>query len=262
MLIKRAIFLIVIILFLVACTQYVWAFSLFSTSTEEEVAIGRRIAKSIEKKMPIYKDIEDEKRLIKVGYSLVRVCGRKDLEYTFTIIDKDEINAFATFGGFIYINKGVMDRARTDDELAAVLAHETGHVSAKHLTKRLEQSRMFSFGFFALDALVLRKHKSRRDIHRVVNVAYDIIQRGYSREDELEADRLGARYSYYAGYDPLAAISMMKKLKEEKRKKGSPSIFENIDLLRTHPYLDNRMDAVFSEYADIKADEAFEKQRR
>lgn len=260
---KKITSLIIIIFLLLNPADCAWAFfNLFSVSTQEEVAIGNRIADSIKRQMPIYRNPAYEMRLVRVGYRLVNVCDRKDLKYTFTIIDKDEINAFATFGGFIYVNKGVMDKAETDDELAAVLAHEIGHVSAKHLAKRMEEGRSLSLGMSLLDAFVLRKHKSRGDIHRIVGVAYDIIQRGYSREDELEADRLGVRYSYRAGYDPLAAISMMKKLKAENRRRGNQTIFENIDLLRTHPYLDDRMEAVFSEYANIKAEDAIKRREK
>jgi len=260
---KKIISLILVILLLLGCTQKVWAlFPIFSVSTQEEIEIGKRIAKSIEKKLPIYKNLEYQKRLTKVGYKLVSVCDRRNLEYTFTIIDKEEINAFATFGGFIYINKGAVDKCETDDELAAILAHEIGHVSAKHLAKRMEQSKMFSFGFFALDAFVLRKQKQGRDIRRAIGFAYDIIQRGYTREDEIEADMLGTQYSYYAGYDPAGAISILKKLKEEKRKKGSPNPFENIDILRTHPYIDERIDLILSEYASLKAQEAFKRYKK
>ena len=259
---KKVILPIIIMLLLLCCAKCAWAFFLFSISTEEEIAIGKRIAKSIEKKLPIYKNLEYEKRLTKVAYKLVLVCDRKDLEYTFAIIDKEEINAFATFGGFIYINKGAMDKCGSDDELAAILAHEIGHVSAKHLAKRMEQSKLFSFGFFALNAFVLRKHKSGRDIQRIVNVAYGIIQKGYTREDEIEADRLGTRYSHNAGYNPLGAITILEKLKKEKREKGPVSPFENIDILRTHPYIDDRIDIILSEVANIKAEEAFKKHKK
>jgi predicted Zn-dependent protease len=229
---------------------------LFSISTREEAALGKRIAQSIERGMPIYRDIEYEKRIMRVGYNLARVSPRKDIEYTFTIIDKNEINGFATFGGYVYIYKGAMDKAETDDELAAMIAHEIGHVSARHLAQRLEQDRAFSLGFGLLDAFVLRKQKSRRNIHKIVNIAYGIIQTGYTRQDEYEADRLGTRYSYKAGYDPFAAISLLKKLKKEKRRGAGPGIFENIDILRTHPYIDERIDAVISEVGAIKAEEA------
>ena len=235
-----------------------WAF-LFSISAEEEAALGRRIAQSIERGMPICRDIEYERRLMRVGYNLTGVSKRKDVDYTFTIIDKDEINGFATFGGYVYIYKGAMDKAETDDELAAIIAHEIGHVSARHLAKRLEQDRAFSFGFGLLDAFVLRKQKSRRNIHRIVNVAYGIIQTGYTRQDEYEADRLGTRYCYRAGYDPFAAISLLNKLKKEKREGARLAIFENIDILRTHPYIDERIDTVISEVGAIKAEEAYSK---
>ncbi|UCD54736.1 MAG: M48 family metalloprotease [Candidatus Omnitrophota bacterium] len=234
-------------------------FALFTVSAQEEAELGRQIAASIERGMPIYRDMEYEKRIMRVGYNLAGVCDRKDINYTFTIIDRDEINGFATFGGYIYIYKGAMDKAETDDELAAIIAHEIGHVSAKHLAKRLEQDRTFSFSFGLLDTFVLRKQKSRRDIHKIVNISYGIIQRGYTLQDEYEADRLGTRYCYRAGYDPLAAVTLLNKLKKEERRAGASTIFENIDILRTHPYIDERIDTIISETGAIKAEEAYEK---
>ena len=233
--------------------------SLFAISTQEEASLGRRIAQSIERGMPIYRDIEYETRLMRVGYNLASVSERKDIEYTFTIIDRKGINGFATFGGYIYIHKGAMDKAETDDELAAIVAHEMGHVSARHLAKRLEQDRAFSLGFGLLDAFVLRKQKSRRNIHKIVNIAYGIIQTGYTRQDEYEADKLGTRYCYRAGYDPFAAIRLLNKLKKERRESGQSGVFENIDILRTHPYIDERIDTVISEVGAIKAEEAYSK---
>jgi len=257
---KNIIKIVIIVLVLSIPAGYAWGFfNLFSMSTEEEVEVGRRIARSIETKMPIYRDRAYEKKLYRIGYAIVKVCGRKDLEYNFTIIDEEDINAFATFGGYIYINKGAIDAMDSDDELASIIAHEVGHVSAKHLAKSMEKSKLFSFGFFALDAFVLRKEKHGKDIRRVVNVAYNIIQRGYSREDELEADRLGVRYCHRAGYNPLAALKVMEKVKEQKRRKGKTSPFENVGILRTHPYIDERMDAVISEVSEMKAEEAFRK---
>ncbi|MBL7157438.1 MAG: M48 family metalloprotease [Candidatus Omnitrophica bacterium] len=255
---KKVLFIAITAFLIASFSLVAWAF-LFSISPEEEKALGRRIAKSIERRMPVYKDIEYEKRLMRIGYNLAGVSERKDIDYTFTIIDRDEINGFATFGGYIYIYKGAMDKTETDDELASIIAHEIGHVSAKHLTKRLEQDKAFSFGFALLDAFILRKQKRRKDIQRIVNISYDIIRRGYTKQDEYEADRLGTRYCYRAGYNPLAAITLLNKLKKEKRENGMLAIFENIDILRTHPYIDERIDTVLSEVAAIKAEEEFKK---
>ena len=191
--------------------------------------------------------------LILTGCLFYKICSG--------IIDKNEINGFTTFGGYIYIYKGAMDKAETDDELAALIAHEIGHASARHLVKRLEQDRTFSFGFMLLDAFILRKQKGRRDIHRIVNISYDILRRGYTKQDEYEADRLGTQYCYRAGYDPFGAITLLNKLKKEKRIKGKTSLFENIDILRTHPYIDERIDTVISEIGNIKAEEAFKGHR-
>jgi len=252
---KKIIFLSA--LFLLAFTVYPARAFLFSISPEEELAIGKRMAISIKKNLPILEDAEYQERINRIGYALAMASERKDIDYTFTIIDRDEINGFATFGGFVYIYKGAMDKAETDDELASIIAHEIAHVSSRHLAKRLEQDRAFSFGFFLIDAFIISKQKSKRDIRRIVNLSYNIIRRGYTKENEAEADRIGTRITYRAGYNPFAAISLLNKLKKEKRKEGL-YLFENIDILRTHPYIDERIDIVVSEIAALKAEEALE----
>lgn len=239
-------------------SQIAFPQSLFGITTREEIEIGKRIAKDIEKNLPIYKDPVYQRRLDKVGTRLSHFSDRKDLEYNFQIIDREELNAFATFGGYIYIYKGAMDKASDDDELAAILAHEIAHVSAKHLSKSIEQNRAFGLWFSLLDYFLLRKQESRRDIHRFISVGYDIMQRGYSREDELEADRLGTRFSYKARYNSFAAIRILNKLKKEQNSKVIDP-FVNIGILRTHPYVDERIDEVLSEIAAIKAEESLKK---
>lgn len=232
--------------------------SLFGLSTREEIDIGGKIAKDIEKKLPLYRNLTYQKRLYRIGYRVASASDRKDLDYTFYIIDRDELNAFATFGGHIYIYKGAMDKATDDDELASILAHEIGHVSARHLSKSVEKSRAFGLWFTLLDHFLLRKYKSRKDIHRVINTGYDLIRRGYSREDEFEADRLGVRYSYKAGFNPYGAIRLLNKLKKEQKTQFIDP-FRNIGILRTHPYIDERIEAILSEIAATRAEESMRK---
>jgi predicted Zn-dependent protease len=230
--------------------------SIFGLTTEEEIAVGKNISQDIERALPVYRNPAYQSRLIRVGTRLTYVADRKDVDYTFHIIDKDELNAFATFGGYIYIYKGAMDKAADDDELAAILAHEIGHVSARHLAKAVEKSRAFGLWFGLLDYFVLRKQKHREDIYRVADIGYDLIQRGYTRQDEFEADRLSVRYMHRAGFDPLGAIRVLNKLKKEDVSRF-PDPFENIGILRTHPFVNERVDAIVSEIAAIKAEDAY-----
>jgi len=229
--------------------------SIFGLSTQEEIVIGEKIAKDVESKLPIYRDRSYQRRLLRIGQSLAVMSERKDIDYTFRIIDRDELNAFATFGGYIYVYKGAMDKASSDDELASILAHEIGHVSAKHLANLVEKNRAFSLWITLLDIFFLRKQKHRTDIHKLISTGYDIIQRGYSRKDEYEADKIGTRLSYKAGYDPFAAIRILRKLKKEQTRNAFDP-FREVGILRTHPFIDERIDAILSEISSIKAEES------
>lgn len=247
--------LLIIILILIMFPQTALPQSIFGLSSREEVIIGEKIAKDIEKQLPIYRDPAYVRRLVRVGQKLAHFSERDDIDYNFQIIERDQLNAFATFGGYIYIYKGAMDKASDDDELASILAHEIGHVSAKHLAQLVEKQRAFGLWFTLLDYFLLRKQKRARDIRRMIGIGYDIIQRGYSRKDELEADRLGTRFLHRAGYNPHAAIRVLNKLKSEKRGRFIDP-FQNIGILRTHPFIDERTDAILSEIASIKAEES------
>ena len=176
----KKITILLIIIALVIPTGNAYSRSLFGLTTQEEIVIGQKVARDIENKLPIYNNYFYQERVERVGKRIARVSDRRDLSYTFKVIDRPELNAFATFGGYIYIYKGAVDKASGDDELASILAHEIGHVSAKHLSRSVEKSRAFGLWFGLLDAFFLRKQKHRKDIYQMINIGYDIIQRGYS----------------------------------------------------------------------------------
>jgi len=99
-----------------------------------------------------------------------------------------------------------------DNELACVIGHEIGHVAARHIAKKLQTQ----LGYSILMNLALR-NASVKDIQQAIDVTFNLVQLGYSREDELLADRLGAKYAYKAGYDPYAMVTFLKKLKEKNK---------------------------------------------
>ena len=251
---KKIIIYLGVVVLVVCFSKAAYAQSLFGLTTREEVVIGEKIAKDIEKSLPLYDNPVYYKRLVRIGYKIARTADRKDLDYKFFVLDKKGLNAFATFGGYVYVYKGTMDKA-DDDELASVLAHEIAHVSARHLAKSVEKTRAFNLWFNLLDMFLLKDNEQRRNIHQLIGTGYGLIQRGYSRQDEFEADKLGTRFAYKAGYSLFAAIRLLNKLKKEEAEKGHDP-FAEIGILRTHPYIDERIDANLSEIASIKAEES------
>lgn len=204
---------------------------------KSEIAIGAAAAERLEKKYPLYENVKATQYVNRIGQKVAKAGDRPNLEYHFKILDIKQVNAFALPGGFVYVTKGLLDRVG-DDELAAVLGHEIGHIAARHGVKKLQAQ----LGYNLLSTLIFRQAKYK-DMERAMGMAANLISLGYSRSDELLADRLGVRYSYRAGYGLQGMLSFLKKLKE--MEKREPSLLKV--LLSTHPPTSERIKVVKEE---------------
>lgn len=209
-------------------------------STASEVRLGRSLAEKIEEKFKICKDVKLQERIDRIGQQLVSVCGRKDITYSFIVLKEKEVNAFALPGGYVYVNKGAIEKTDSDDEVAAILAHEVAHITARHSIKRLQAS----IGYNILSMLALAATKDAR-FKRGADLAFSQIMLGYSREDEFLADRLAVKYVEEAGYDPEAVIIFMEKLKRIQKEMPLKPLMPSF--VRTHPYLPERIAAAKQE---------------
>ena len=178
-------------------------------STAREVRMGRRIAARIEKKYGLFEDKKAQKRIKEIGLRIAAVSDRDDIEYHFAVIEDKELNALALPGGYIYVSSGLVETAESDDEIAAVIAHEVGHVAARHSMKQLQGEYLYTF----LAALTIAGNTDR-DFYAGSNFTYISLMMQYSRQYEREADMLSVRYLKRAGYDPEAALSILSKLQE------------------------------------------------
>ena len=175
--------------------------------TSQEVAIGQAMAQEIantEKKLP---DSTWQAYLTEVGQKLVKVCDRKDREYHFTVVESEQINAFAAPGGFVYFYTGLLHKMENEAELAAVMAHEVSHVVARHGAKRLQAAMGVSLAY----ELVFGKNSSQT-LQTAVGVGMSLLFASYSRENEREADDFAVTYMIRSGYDPTAMETMFGKL--------------------------------------------------
>lgn len=210
-------------------------------STDKEVNMGQSIDKQIALQ---YKEVSDpliEKRVEDIGKKIVAVCDRKDIDYHFKVLAEDEINAVSLPGGYVYIFKGLVDKVDSDDELAAVIAHEVGHIVARHSIKKL-QAQM---GYTLLRVLIAQASQSG-NVGDAADLAFTEVMLGYSREDELLADQLAARYTKLAGYNPRGMIQFLEKLQEiNKRKPPRPYSY-----FKTHPYAPDRIRVVKQELGE------------
>ena len=198
-------------------------------TTPVEVSLGNMIAAKISNQFKISKDSQKIKRMTEIGKKIAGVSDRRDLKYKFAVIEDESLNAFASPGGYVYINSGLIEKA-TDDELACVIGHEVGHVAARHIAKKLQAQ----IGYDILMNIAARR-VGVAELQKAASISYNLIMLGYSREDELLSDRLGAKYAYKAGYDPFAMITFLEKLEEAKD--GEMGLV----FLRSHPYASQRI---------------------
>jgi predicted Zn-dependent protease len=209
-------------------------------STEEEVTLGREMSVEVAKQYPIYNNATVTAYVQAVGDRIVRNSDRKDIAYHFAVINKKEANAFSLPGGYVYTYTELMKAAGDEAEFAAVVAHEIGHVAARHSTERLTQQ----YGYQFVASLVLGQ-----DPNATAKLIADLAATGgflkYSRDAEFEADRLGAKYLYAAGYDPQAMIDFLEKIRALET--SEPSTVGT--WLMTHPSTSERLARVRAQIA-------------
>jgi len=210
-------------------------------NTSSEVAIGNSAASQIAQKYKISSDEKTVKRVDGIGERVAAVSDRRDLEYKFYVVDDKTLNAFTIPGGHVYIFRGLYDKL-DDDELAAVIAHEIGHVAARHIVKKMQAS----LGYQLLSTIALIAYTQGQDdknkkragyVAYAGATAFNLVQLGYSRQDEYEADELAVKYSKAAGFDPDGMRRALEALRAEE-KKGMPVPY----ILRSHPYIDQRIE--------------------
>ena len=231
---KKLLFVPILIAVLVACvtTGPGGKKSLVIIPTESEIEIGKEVVRDVESKERVLNDTQVQAYVANVGKRVAGVADRKDVKYTFKVLDSNEINAFACPGGFIYIYKGLMKQMDNEAQLAAVLAHEVGHVVARHSMKRLQAA----YGYGILMEVALGD-KMSQTAQQMVNAAAGLILLGYGRDNEYEADDYGILYAKKAGYNPKGMIQIFEKFKQMEGR--PPNTFEK--LLSSHPPAGDRI---------------------
>jgi predicted Zn-dependent protease len=181
--------------------------SFIMISTGQEVSIGQGMADEVAKTEKKLADAAWQNYLNEVGQKIVAVSDRTDITYSFTVIESDQINAFAAPGGFVYFYTGLLRRMDNEAEMAAVLAHEISHVVARHGIKRLQAAMGASLAY-----QLVFGNKGGEALQSAVGIGMGLLFADYSRENEREADKFGIYYMQKAEYDPRAAITMFDKL--------------------------------------------------
>jgi predicted Zn-dependent protease len=207
-------------------------------SREDELRIGtEEHPKLIKEYGGIYKDYKLQAYIKRIGLNLTNHADTSKLTYTFTILNSEEVNALALPGGYVYITRGLLALVENEAEMAGVLAHEIGHITARHTAERYSKAQATNLGMMMLNVLSSTMSLPT-GVNQLVGFGAQAALKSYSREQELESDMLGVRYLIRAGYSPSAMTSFFRKLKAHEKleltmKGNKDSNLNNI--FSTHP---------------------------
>jgi predicted Zn-dependent protease len=219
-------------------------------SDDDEIRSGRQIHQEVLKEYPPYKNVALQSYVESVGKKLAAQSHRANLPWTFTVVDSPEINAFAVQGGFIYMTRGLMAYLDSEAELAGVLGHEIGHVTARH-GARAQRDQQIAAGTQLLGTLLGAALGGEAGANLGGQLTGAYAQGGFllprSREHELQADQLGAEYLQRVGFDPDVMVKVINVLKaqedfanDQARVAGRPTN-STPNWLRTHPSNEQRL---------------------
>ena len=202
---------------------------LMGDSYERDITMGRQAAKEVDKEFagsninPQLQNYVDT-----VGQKVATVSHAPNLKFSYRAIDHKSVNAFALPGGYIFITTGMLKQLTNESQLAAICAHETVHVTARHATARISEQMVVNALFTLVSS---EKTAGAVKVGRIVN---DLAQLGYSRKQEKDADEYGLDYLVKAGYSPYGMVETMEILE---RQSGS----RPIEFFSTHPSPENRI---------------------
>jgi predicted Zn-dependent protease len=203
-------------------------------SIEKEIALGKQMAQEVERQAKIVDDAVIAEYVNRIGQNLVRNSDAK-VPFTIKVIDSEEINAFALPGGFFFVNTGILLNADNEAEMAGVMAHEIGHVAARHGTRQATRGQIAQIG--SIVPLIAVGGMAGYGIYQAMGLVVPMGFLKFSRGFESEADMLGLEYMYKSGYDPGAFVDFFEKVQsQEKRKPGTMS-----KLFSSHPPTEDRI---------------------
>ena len=211
-------------------------------SESQEIALGRETHPQVLERYGYYDDPELQAYVSRIGETLAARSHRQDLVFRFTVVDSSEVNAFALPGGYVYVTRGILPYFNSEAELAAVLGHEIGHVTARHSVRQYTAAQVTG-----LAGAVIASQVGTPGAGDVLNVLGTAVVRGYGRQHELEADRLGAEYLARTGYEPENMLDVLGFLKDQQEYARQMAEEEGRDyqgysgLLATHPSNDRRL---------------------
>jgi len=224
-------------------------------SEEAELAEGAKGHQEVLKEYGVVKNAALQEYVNTLGQKLAAQSHRTQLTWHFTVLDSPEINAFALPGGYVYVTRGIMAYLESEADLAGVIGHEIGHVTARHGAQRATSQQNAGLGVLAANILgAVLESQGYSGAGQLAGQVSQTVAAGYiasyGREQELQADGLGAEYLYRTRYDPHNMVDVIKVLKnqelfaaEQAKAEGRPAPAKG-DWLASHPSNDQRLDAI------------------
>jgi len=220
---------------------------MFSLVSEgQEIEMGQQAMAEVDATMGLYDDPELQAYVDSVGQALAGVAERPELPWTFKIVDDPVINAFALPGGPVYLARGIMAHFNSEAEMASVLGHEIGHITARHSVEQITRAQLMQIGLVASTVLV----PELRPFGDALGGGLGMLFLKFGRDDESQSDELGFRYMMRLGYDPQGAVDMFRILERQRDTSGG-SIPE---WQSTHPDPGNRVLAAEQRVASSQVD--------
>lgn len=180
--------------------------------------MGQEQAAQVDQQLPILQDATINAYVNSLGQEIAKTTSRADLDWHFSVVNTDEVNAFALPGGFIYVNRGVLERASNESELAAVIGHEIQHVVLRHSVKQMEQMQGANVGAALLCTLTAVCNNGLGQA--AIQVGGTAVFAKFSRTDEVQADEGGFQNVIHAGINPTGMLTFFQKLLAEEQRNG------------------------------------------
>ena len=171
----------------------------------QEIAMGRQSDPGIVAQMGLYPDSSVQRYVSELGLRMAAVSERPDLPWTFRVLDDPTVNAFALPGGFVYITRGILTHLTSEAQLAGILGHEIGHVTARHSVTQMSRTQLAQIGLVV--GMVFSE--TVREYGGLAAQGIGLLSLSYGRDDELESDHLGLRYMTRLGYEPRELAGVM-----------------------------------------------------
>jgi len=211
-------------------------------STQQDIQVGRQAAQGAEKQLVLCNDPKVDAYLTKLGMKLVAHLNTQGVQYPweFHCVNDKAINAFALPGGFVFINRGVIEVADDEAQLAAVMAHEISHVALRHGTNQASKAELAQ-GFLGITSVLLGGSNAGALLTQLGAFTAGGVLLRYSRSAETQADVMGTQVLYDSGYDPRALAQFFEKLQTNSQGKNPPEFFSD------HPSPDHRVERVDEE---------------